>query len=113
MTDGLPHLSCLSCVADPSLLDAPIPDILDRRLVLLEQRLIPAMLDSLHRMIEATDGRGRTVLLMGAVFKRTSALLDAFSELARRRNGQASIVLLRAHLDTAMRLHALWLVEDF
>ena len=109
---SLPHNYCLSYASDPEVLGTPIPSLLDRRLLLLEAEVVPALLDSFLRMMDATDGEGRVLKLMGAVFKRTESLLSGFAALARARNGQAGMLLVRAQLDTVMRLHALWLVDD-
>jgi hypothetical protein len=58
----------------------------------------------------------KTFFLVDLVFigalQRSTALIDGFSTLVEQRNALAAAPLLRLQLDSAMRLNALWLVEN-
>jgi len=109
---SLPHLSCLDRVADAKSLGSPLPGFVLNRLDWLGERIKADLLGNLEDLLIATDGGGHLGLIFGAAFKRTMSLQESFSHAVERRNGQAALVLLRAHLDTAMRIHGLWLASD-
>ena len=109
---GLPHRACMDHVALESDQGQPLPPFLDARLSLLRRELTSSLLDAVVTLVKDTDGAGYSCLLVGASFKRTMSLLEGFTQSAQSRNAQSALVLLRAHLDTLMRFHGLWLVDD-
>lgn len=109
---GTQWIGCLRIGASPGADFGPIPVSVADRLTLLEDTFAESLVASLVAVLDATDWNSLLVFVMGATVKRSVELLQGFAWLVRSRNSQAALPILRAHLDTAMRLHGLWLVDD-
>jgi len=105
-------IDCLRIGVSPSAELGPLPVYIADQLALLDDVFTEALVSSLMAVLDATDWNGLLPFVMGAAVKRSAELLQGFADLARSRNCQAALPILRAHLDTAMRLHGLWLVDD-